>query len=190
MNTSQIIPLHKEQPDFPVNHKELAEFLGLDSETVTYYIEGKRGNFCFSNTTDFYRQVSLKTDRGRPAVIYWLTINSAKEICMLAEGDKGKQARLYFIECERVAKAPQGPTNFLEAMKLIVAKEEERLALEATVNVQAEQLAIQAPKVDAWEKLMNAEGGSNPSTASKAFTEFGIGPKSIYPCYARVWNGL
>ena len=42
--------------------------------------------------------------RGRPSVDYFLTIETAKEISMLQRTEKGKEARKYFIECERQLK--------------------------------------------------------------------------------------
>jgi len=38
---------------------------------------------------------------GRPSKDYFLTIETAKEISMLQRTEKGKEARKYFIECER-----------------------------------------------------------------------------------------
>ena len=37
---------------------------------------------------------------GRPSVDYRMTIEMAKEICMLQRTDRGKQARQYFIQVE------------------------------------------------------------------------------------------
>lgn len=38
---------------------------------------------------------------GRPSINHDLTIGMAKEICMIQRNERGKQARLYFIECEK-----------------------------------------------------------------------------------------
>lgn len=41
---------------------------------------------------------------GRPSKDYFYTIDAAKEISMIQGTDKGKEARKYFIECERQLK--------------------------------------------------------------------------------------
>ena len=43
---------------------------------------------------------------GRPQREYSLTLDMAKELSMVERNAKGKQARQYFIQCERVAKSP------------------------------------------------------------------------------------
>lgn len=44
---------------------------------------------------------------GRPAIEYYLTLDMAKELAMVERNEKGKQARQYFIECEKKLRAPQ-----------------------------------------------------------------------------------
>lgn len=47
---------------------------------------------------------NLKPLGGRPSKDYFLSIDAAKEISMLQRTEKGKEARKYFIECERQLK--------------------------------------------------------------------------------------
>lgn len=52
-----------------------------------------------------YSGTSRKTPQGgRPSVSYSLTLTCFKELAMLAKTAQGKQVRLYFIECEKIAK--------------------------------------------------------------------------------------
>ena len=45
---------------------------------------------------------------------YAMTIEMAKEICMLQKSDKGREFRKYFIECEKIAKNKPNPITVTE----------------------------------------------------------------------------
>ena len=53
----------------------------------------------FTEGTDFCSFLSESTG-GRPAMDHQLTINMAKEICMIQRNEKGKMFRQYFIQVE------------------------------------------------------------------------------------------
>ena len=89
-----------------VSARELHEFLG-SREQFTDWIE-RMFDYGFEENIDyivFHKNVkNPNSSGGRPTKEYFLTIETAKEISMLQRTDKGKEARRYFIECEKKLK--------------------------------------------------------------------------------------
>lgn len=93
-----------------VSARELYEFLGINTDFTNWC---KRNN----NYLDFQENINYivkevfakngvnsENRRGKPSVDYFYTLDAAKEISMLQRSEKGKEARKYFIECERKLK--------------------------------------------------------------------------------------
>lgn len=97
---------------------------------------------------DFYSKMS-KTTGGRPSEDHILTMDMAKEISMVQNNEKGKQARRYFIECERKAKTqhPAIPQTYAEALEAAATQARRAEELEA-------QQALNAPKVEYHDQFV------------------------------------
>jgi anti-repressor protein len=85
---------------------------------------------------------------------YVIKIEMAKEISMIQRSEKGKQARLYFIECERRlldGETFRTPKTFKEALLLAVEQQEE---------IERQQLLIEESKdkVDFYDTVIEADG--------------------------------
>ncbi|WP_455466412.1 antA/AntB antirepressor family protein [Bartonella sp. B39] len=52
-----------------------------------------------------FTQKRVKPKGGRPSMEYHLTLDMAKELSMVERNEKGRQARRYFIECEKKLKS-------------------------------------------------------------------------------------
>ncbi len=97
---------------------------------------------------------------------YHLTLDMAKELSMVERNARGKQARQYFIECERRLKAQETAASLpsrlprLQLLEIAIQAEQERLALEHRIEV------IQ-PKADALDRISTAEGSMCISDAAK-----------------------
>lgn len=61
----------------------------------------------FAEGQDFYSFLSKTPTGGRPAQDALLTIDMAKEICMLQRNEKGKIARQYFLALEKDWNSPE-----------------------------------------------------------------------------------
>ena len=117
-----------------VNARELWEALESKREFATW-IKSRIEKFGFVDGDDFLTNLS-KTQNGRPSIEYIITIDMAKELAMVENNEKGRQARRYFIEVEKRAKQNiyQLPQNFSEALRLAADLEEKNQKLKNKIT--------------------------------------------------------
>ena len=89
--------------DNKVSGRELHDFLEVGTAYKDWF--PRMAEYGFVEGTDFCSKMSESTG-GRPALDHRMTIEMAKEICMLQRTDKGKQARQYFIQVENDWNSP------------------------------------------------------------------------------------
>lgn len=112
----------------------------------------------FSEGTDFnpLKNERLQNEGGREVMRevtdHQLTIEMAKEICMLQRTDNGKQCRQYFIELEKAWNSPE------MVMKRALEYANERVqALTTTVAVQEQQIQELQPKASYYDLVLNCK---------------------------------
>lgn len=95
-----------------VNARDLHAFLEVRKDFSTW-IKGRIEQFEFVENQDFVTFESAPQNGGAEnrglRVEYHLTLDMAKELSMVERTTKGKEARQYFIECERVARTVNVP---------------------------------------------------------------------------------
>lgn len=112
---SQLIPTISGQLDGQtqplVNARDLHEFLGVETRFDTW-LNRRIEEYGFVQVIDFIEVLKNEhVERGffgkREIQVkdYLLSLDMAKELCMVERNDKGRQARRYFIEMEKQAKA-------------------------------------------------------------------------------------
>jgi phage anti-repressor protein len=89
---------------------------------------------------------------------FYVSIDMAKEISMIQRSDKGRQARQYFIECERQlleanANSPVIPQSFADALQLAAN--------------QARQLELAKPKVLHYDNVVERAGLLNATQVAQ-----------------------
>ena len=146
--SGELIPLTENDGVSAVMGRDLHKFL----EVKTPYDKWmpRMVEYGFVAGQDFSTKMSESTG-GRPSQDHIISLDMAKEISMIQRTDKGKQARQYFIECERKAKRAPAELTRLELLQIAMESEQERLALEAKVT----ELE---PKANHYNRFMDAEG--------------------------------
>ncbi|EAI1712314.1 phage antirepressor Ant [Campylobacter coli] len=80
------------------NAREIFQFLNLEQEYANW-IKNRISHYNFIENQDYI--IELVYTKGRPRKEYYVTLDMAKELCMVENNEKGRQARRYFIECEK-----------------------------------------------------------------------------------------
>ncbi|EAJ2081197.1 phage antirepressor Ant [Campylobacter jejuni] len=81
-----------------VNAREIYKIINSEQEFANW-IKNRISHYSFIENQDYI--IELVYTKGRPLKEYYVTLDMAKELCMVENNEKGRQARRYFIECEK-----------------------------------------------------------------------------------------
>ena len=163
-----------------VNARDLHAFLGSKRQFADWISE-RIQKYGFVENQDF-AIASQNCDAKSPGQRgghnkkeFFLTLDMAKELAMVENNNKGKQARQYFIECERRAKANviDITTALADPAKLrtvLLAYTEKVMALEAKVQ-------DQAPKAQFHDAVAEAINCQSVQEIAKVL---GTGPNRLF----------
>ena len=122
-----------------VSARELYEFLEV-TERFSNWFE-RQLQYGFIENQDFTSvKVLTVVNNGatRELQDFALILDCAKEIAMVQRSEKGKQARQYFIQCEKqlieIKQTPQLPTTYLEALTKLVETETQKQNLQIELD--------------------------------------------------------
>lgn len=154
-----------------VNARELHEFLENGDKFATWIVD-RINQFGFLENQDFVT-FSENSEKGRPRKEYALSLDMAKELCMVERNEKGKQARQYFIECERMVKqkltAQPALPSYSEALRQLADQIDHNKELQ-------EKIEQDKPKVEYCDQIV-ADNGS--MTITKAAKVIGYPPRKF-----------
>lgn len=126
-----------------VNARELHKFLESGAK-FTDWIQSRISEYNFIENQDYtsFSEISEKPKGGRPSKEYFITIDMAKELSMVERNEKGKEARKYFIECERRLRSLMiTPEDYPSALRALATEVEAKMKLE-------QELKEAQPKID------------------------------------------
>jgi anti-repressor protein len=156
---NNLIPIKEYQGRKVVSARELHAFLESKKD-FSDWIKQRVQKYGLVDRVDF-TTFQGKSTGGRPQVEYALTLEAAKELAMVEGNSKGKEARQYFIECEKAIK--QVVQN--ESPEALVRRA--MAYLESKVEQQKQIIEAQAPKVEYVEKVLDSQSTWTITTIAK-----------------------
>lgn len=154
--TTELIPVHT-NPDGGnvVMGRDLHEFLEVTTPYDKWF--PRMVEYGFTAGQDFSTNLSKSTG-GRPKQDHIITLDMAKEVSMIQRTEKGKQARQYFIECERRLKQVQ-PELTPEQLMAKALLQAEQTMLEQTQAIEALNTRVEdmEPSYNLGEALLSTE---------------------------------
>lgn len=107
----ELLKVSYDKDRITLSARELHEFLEVGTRFNDWF--SRMCEYGFVENVDY--KVLLKNEYnhsgGRPSTDYQITIDMAKEIAMLQRNEKGKEARLYFIQLEKKWNSPEYVMN-------------------------------------------------------------------------------
>lgn len=112
-----------------------------------------------------------KNKGGRPTKEYFLTLDMAKELAMVENNDKGREARRYFIECENKLKSM--PNTQVQ----VIGKAEDatRAALLLSQHLNVKGPALEVFLVTTVERIIGVEIPYRPLIEQRTYSATEIG---------------
>lgn len=127
-NENELVPVYETSTDEKVVYgSELHSVLEVKSNYRDWI--RNRLSDCEAVENEDYEAAKILAPSGQTKIDHIIKLDTAKEMAMLERNDKGKQVRRYFIRIEKKYKEqlkPKVPQTYLEALKELVAVEEEK----------------------------------------------------------------
>ena len=167
---NELIKITEYNGNQAVSARDLHKFLEI-TERFSSWFE-RMLQYGFVENQDFTSAKSFTlVNNGAQREIndYALTLDCAKEISMIQRSKKGKEAREYFIECEKQLRSGKFalPTTYKEALQSLLIEVEAKERLQAQNELQAKELEKQAPKVAYYDEVLTSQSTYNANQIAK-----------------------
>ena len=195
-NLNELLPIGEKNGQKAVNARDLHSFLQVGKDFSTWiknridkydFIEGKDFQTLYLDYQGNLLNIRLpqngdSKNQQVSKIEYALSISMAKELSMIENNERGKQARKYFIACEETKH--ELSRKDLALMVLQAEEEKERLALEVQKKEEEKQAIIEEtkPAVVFTECVKNASTNILVRDLAKLITQNGytIGEYRLY----------
>lgn len=209
-----MLPIHTQGAANTVSARLLYKALGgLPQNYVRWYKTNITDNVFAAEGAEYFEILFESSAEPATGKKYgkdaWLTLEFAKKLSMLTRTSKGEEVREYFLECERrlntstamaLVPAPTAapvqalPTDYLSALRFLLASEEEKAelkaererlagekeALQLRVANQDEVLAANQGKVEFYDTVMKSDDAFDMKTTAKLLGFPNVGRTKLF----------
>lgn len=167
----KLIPINESNGRRAVNARDLHIFLG-NKRQFSDWIKQRISQYGFVENQDFevFHNFVKNPNGGRPQDEYAISIDMAKELSMVENNERGRQARRYFIECENIATNPTPfnlPKDFPSALRELADTVEKNQQLALENKQKDDQIKKLKPKADFADAAFKADGLVDIGQAAK-----------------------
>lgn len=164
---NELIKITEYNGNQAVSARDLHKFLEI-TERFSNWFE-RMLQYGFVENIDYQGCEFFNTLANQTLTDYALTLDCAKEISMIQRSKKGKEAREYFIECEKQLRSGKFalPTTYKEALQSLLIEVEAKERLQAKNELQAKELEKQAPKVAYYDEVLTSQSTYNANQIAK-----------------------
>ena len=151
-----------------VSARELHEFLEIKTDFRKWF--PRMCEYGFEESIDYTPVKFVHPMNLQECTDYAISIDMAKELSMIQRTEKGKQARLYFIECEKKLKEVDVKANLL--LSIYNGGQEGIAAAKKLTELEVEEATKPLlPKAEFYDKVLNPTDEENGFTKLLTTTE-------------------
>lgn len=156
-----------------VNGRDLHDALQIKTAYKDWF--PRMCEYGFFEGTDFCSFLS-ESSGGRPAVNHQLTIDMAKQLCMIQRTEIGRKFRQYFIQVEEAWNSPEAVmARALQfANQQLALLKHQNMELTGTIAVQNQQILEMKPKVSYYDVVLNCKDLISTSAIAKDYGKSAI----------------
>lgn len=114
---TELIKINYETEEPTVSARDLHDGLGIGTKFATWF--PRMVEYGFKENSDYktcYPNLGSESHGGQNMVDYQISVDMAKQICMIQRSEKGKQYRQYFLDLEKAWNTPE--QIFARALKM------------------------------------------------------------------------
>lgn len=169
----ELIKINYDSERPTVNGRDLHDALQVKTAYKDWF--PRMCEYGFSEGTDFCSFLS-ESSGGRPAVNHQLTIDMAKQLCMIQRTDIGRKFRQYFIQVEEAWNSPEAVmARALQfANHQLALLKHQNMELTETIAVQNQQILEMQPKVSYYDVVLNCKDLISTSAIAKDYGKSAI----------------